>query len=105
MLKIQELKINAEKALSALDAFDVDSWEDRQSSKYQKLLAESVRANTAYFNEQDEAHRLFRQYEKMNDGGTGAVNAGDTYTNAKYGDIRFRSTEYWQCAINSAAIV
>lgn len=91
MLKIAELKLLAEAA-------EAEPFTDATEKA---VFAASDAAWVAYWKEGDEALALKARYEAMGDeDGEGEVNAGDTF-GPEHGDIRFKSTEFWNCAIGT----
>jgi len=99
MLRFIELRNTMEAAEQAFDtALDANA----PQATIRKLEKAAAAAQNAYAKELNEGRRLKAQYDAIGDeDGTGVVNAGDTYDLAIYGDARFSSTEYWQCAIDS----
>lgn len=103
MLKITELRIAMEAAEQALDAA---YFADQSRAAIAKAEKSAAAARAAYYAELDAANKLEAQYEAMpDDDANGSTNAGDTFDHATYGDDRFKSTEYWRCAIDSAQMM
>ena len=98
MLKITELH----KAMN-----DAEVVADAALGTVKSSVAEQTlyNARVAYYAEFDAARSLKAQYEAMGDeDGAGVVNAGDTF-DKEYGDDRFISTEYWNCAIGTVQVM
>lgn len=103
MLKITELRIAMEAAEEATTAAYVA---DAPHAELVKLEKAERAARAAYCTELDAANKLEAQYNAMDDeDANGSANAGDTFSHATYGDDRFKSTEYWRCAIDSAQMM
>jgi hypothetical protein len=103
MLKITELRNKLEAAEQAVDAAYIADESPAAIVKAEKAAA-AVRA--AYYAELDAATKLEALYHAMpDDAAHGSTNAGDTFTHDTYGDDRFKSTEYWRCAIDSAQMM
>ena len=95
MLKITELR-------NAMNAAEASA---EAAEFYGDAERVYLKAHKSYYAELDAGRALKAQYEAMGDEcGSGICNAGDTY-GPEYGDIRFSSTEFWQCAIDTVQMM
>jgi hypothetical protein len=98
MLKIAQLRNVLHAAEQAYEDAIVG---DAPAAEVRKLEKAMRIAHDVYAAEQAHAAELKAKYEAMGDDrGVGECNAGDTLV-PEYGDACFRSSEYWQLAIDS----